>query len=246
VTGPGEPRGVAEILGSVRDVLLDFDGPICRIFAGFPAREVASHLREVLESEGAELPEHIHAEEDPLNVFRFAAILGPDVCKVVESALRDAEVTAVASAKPTPHVAEFIEACQDSGRRIAVVSNNSHIAVESYLADHGLRQQVDAVAARTEPDPALMKPGPHLVIRALAQVEGIPDSAVLIGDSETDIASAESAGVRSIGFANKPGKERRLSLAGADAIVTTLTELISAIKASRGQPSTQPTEQLRW
>jgi phosphoglycolate phosphatase len=48
---------------------------------------------------------------------------------------------------------------------------------------------------------------------------------VLVGDSTTDVAAAEAAGVRVLGFANKPGKDQRLRDAGADALVMSMSEL---------------------
>jgi beta-phosphoglucomutase-like phosphatase (HAD superfamily) len=49
---------------------------------------------------------------------------------------------------------------RESGRTIAVVSNNSARAVRAYLAQHGLDDCISAIAACTSPDPALLKPDP--------------------------------------------------------------------------------------
>jgi phosphoglycolate phosphatase-like HAD superfamily hydrolase len=48
---------------------------------------------------------------------------------------------------------------------------------------------------------------------------------VFLGDSTSDIEAAQAAGVRSIGYANKPGKNSRLIAAGAEAIIGALTGL---------------------
>ena len=45
------------IIGRTRDLLLDFDGPICNLFAGLPAPTVAAQLRELLDLNGKPLPE---------------------------------------------------------------------------------------------------------------------------------------------------------------------------------------------
>jgi len=225
----GEMLDIADLLSSTRDVLLDFDGPICSIFAEFPAPMVAAHLRDFMEAEGATLPAHVYDEDDPLDVFRFAATLGPDVCKQVEDVLRNAELHATRSARPTPHADEFMRTCRRTGRRLAVVSNNSQTAVETYLTERGLTDYIDTIAARIEPDPTLMKPNPHLVLRALNQLRARPTAAVLIGDSTTDVDSARAAGVPCVGYANKPGKRQRLTLAGADALVTTMAELVASL-----------------
>ena len=91
------------------------------------------------------------------------------------------------------------------------------------------------IAGRTEPDPRLLKPHPHLILRALDALGSDPATCALVGDSISDIQAAQKANTASIGFANKPGKAERLQSAGADAIVVTMTELYGALLAL--QPS---------
>lgn len=47
-----------------------------------------------------------------------------------------------------------------------MVSNNSAAAVRAYLDKHNLARYVVDVSCRTEPDPTLLKPHPHLLRRA--------------------------------------------------------------------------------
>ncbi len=122
-----------------------------------------------------------------------------------------------------------MQACRRSSRQVAVVSNNSRAAVDAYLGAYGLAEYVDVIAARTEPDPGLMKPSPHLIAQAVRELEAELGESTLVGDSVTDIQSACAAGVRSIGYANKPGKRERLTRAGADVIVTSMEELALAL-----------------
>ena len=129
----------------------------------------------------------------------------------------------------------MILACQQTGRRVAVISNNSQAAVETYLQALHLAEQVDVVVGRSEPDPRLLKPHPHLVLRALDALNGDPARSSFVGDSTSDVQSAKAASIQSIGYANKPGKIQRLHHAGADVIVTTMAELRDALLTN--QPS---------
>jgi HAD superfamily hydrolase (TIGR01509 family) len=226
---------LGSIIGRTRDLLLDFDGPICGIFAGLPAPTVAGRLRGLLGSDGKPLPEAVVAEDDPIEVLRYAARVGLDAGARVEAALRDAELAATESALPTPHAREVILACHRTRRRVAVISNNSQAAVARYLAAHRLVEHVDVIVGRTESDPRLLKPHPHLVLRALDALGGDPAGCALVGDSISDIEAARAADTASIGFANKPGKTERLQRAGADAIVESMAELHDALLAL--QPS---------
>jgi len=154
---------------------------------------------------------------------------------LVEATLRDAELAATETATPTPDAREVILACHQTSRRVAAISNNSQAAVETYLRAHHLAEHVDVIVGRTDPDPRLLKPHPHLVLRALDALGGDPATSAFVGDSTSDIQSAKAAGTLSIGFANKPGKDERLHRAGADVIVTSMAELHQALLAH--QPS---------
>jgi phosphoglycolate phosphatase-like HAD superfamily hydrolase len=45
--------------------------------------------------------------------------------------------------------------------------------------------------------------------------------------------SAKAASIRSIGYANKPGKREKLSAESADVVITTMEELASTLLAKR-------------
>jgi HAD superfamily hydrolase (TIGR01509 family) len=226
---------LVNIIGHTRYLLLDFDGPICSIFAGLPAPSVAARLRELLSMDGQPLPESVAGEDDPIEVLRFTAGVDKDTTIRVEARLRDAERTATKSAAPTPHARDVLVACRQTSRSVAVISNNSQAAVETYLQAHHLAEHVAVIVGRTEPDPRLLKPHPHLVLRALHALDGDPAASAFVGDSTSDILSAKAAGTHSIGYANKPGKFERLHRVGADAVVTSMAELHTALLAH--QPS---------
>jgi phosphoglycolate phosphatase-like HAD superfamily hydrolase len=113
----------------------------------------------------------------------------------------------------------------ESGRLLAVVSNNSAAAVDAYLDLYDLRRWVDYVSARTSSDVQLLKPSPHLLDQAITALGLTAADSTLLGDSLTDIEAAKAAGIQSIGFANKPGKRSRMVDMRADAITDSLAEL---------------------
>lgn len=212
-------------------LLLDFDGPVCGVFAGIPAPTVAERLRQVLTSRGV-APHDLAHDDDPLSIYRVSAAYGPDAAAAVSDELVRAECAAVTVAEPTDGAQETIRATRQSGRRVAIVSNNAADAINLYLRRHDLASAIDYVAARRTADPALMKPNPHYVREALDALAVAAQSCTLVGDSVTDMDAARGAGVRAIGYANKPGKAEGLLDAGADAIITSMTALPSAIRAT--------------
>jgi trehalose-6-phosphatase len=58
------------ILAQTRHLLLDFDGPICSIFAGLPAVIVADRLRKLL-APTVSMPDTIASTADPTEVFAY-------------------------------------------------------------------------------------------------------------------------------------------------------------------------------
>jgi HAD superfamily hydrolase (TIGR01549 family) len=223
-------EAVRAVMSEARCLLLDFDGPICDIFAGLPAPTVAASLRVVLEEAGAQLPPEARATDDPLEVFRLSASLSGDLNQLALRTLRDLEVQAAETARPTAGTAELMERAHDKGIPVAIVSNNSVAAVSAFLKREGLGGLVEYVSARTEADPSLLKPNPHLLVQALAYIGTEPSFAVLIGDSTTDVEASKRAGVVAVGYANRPGKIQRLGEAGANVIVASMELLADTLR----------------
>ena len=112
------------IVSRTRHLLLDFDGPICSIFAGLPAATIADRLCKIF-GDHAQLPDDVARTADPFEVFAYAATISEDLAARVEAEMTDQELVAVPTAAPTPYIHEVVTACQNSGRSVAVVSNNS-------------------------------------------------------------------------------------------------------------------------
>ncbi len=119
---------------------------------------------------------------------------------------------------------------------MAIVSNNSGPAVSAYLTKHSLADSVDHVFGRPYAEPQLMKPDPGIVLDAVQAVEDVPAACVLIGDSFTDIEAARAAGVKVIGYANRPTKVA--PFAAADAVITTMGDVVAALAGTAGTAET--------
>lgn len=226
MTDPTGSAQLAAVMAAARFVLLDFDGPVCDVFAGRPARDVADDLRQHLISQlDQQLTGDAATTHDPLMIVRAVAEIAPHLSSDIDAALRKAELDAVATATLTPGVTAFIEACTRTGRPLAIVSNNSAPAVAEYLHRHDLTGAVQYIAGRDPDDPRRMKPATFLLDQAVTELAADPTATVLVGDSTTDVEAARAAGVLVIGYVNKPKKTR--TLAGADALTTSIDELAS-------------------
>jgi hypothetical protein len=111
--------GLTRILTQAGPLLIDFDGPICSVFANYRPNVVASELRELVLEAGIQLPRGMMNQSDPLEILRWTAtVLNPTVARAVEDSLCSAELRAVASARPTPHAREVLSAASQNGHRI--------------------------------------------------------------------------------------------------------------------------------
>ncbi|MCZ7434859.1 HAD family phosphatase [Micromonospora sp. WMMC241] len=221
---------LGRLLGQVGAVLLDFDGPVCSIFAGYPAPKVAAELVDVLRRRGIDVPPDLAGEPDPLEVLRRTGAAGDQgVTQAVEDALCAAERRAAASAETTRYGREVIVAARQAGLSVAVVSNNSAGAVSAYLSAHRLAGYVSPVIGRAYAEPARMKPNPDPILQAVRALGESSDRCVLVGDSLSDIEGAQAAGVRAIGYANRPAKAEALRAAGADALITSMGTIAKAL-----------------
>ncbi|MGH3341840.1 MAG: HAD family hydrolase [Carbonactinosporaceae bacterium] len=221
---------LAALLDQAKAILLDFDGPVCNIFAGHPAPLVADQLRQVLTNAGVDLPTSVAAETDPLEVLRWTATLDRDqLTRVIEDSLRADELTAAETAVPTPYAREVIVAATQEGRKVSIASNNSEPAIAAYLTNHRLNRHITRITGRTPYQPDQMKPNPASVRTAVEALSVAPHSCLLIGDSPTDITAGHALGMPVIGYANKPSKTQRLQQAGADAIATSMSDIALAL-----------------
>ncbi|MEW1911537.1 HAD-IA family hydrolase [Kitasatospora sp. NPDC085895] len=213
----------------MKHVLLDFDGPVCSVFAGLPAPEVARRLRLGLLADGEQTPAGGETETDPLALLRLIADARPDLAAAADSALTSLETEAVLIGRPNPGCESVLRACASSGRSVSVVSNNSGAAIAAYLTDQELNSYVAGVFGRAPGDPSSMKPNPRLLLEAMDAAGSKPEECIFIGDAARDVEAGDAAGVATIGYANKPGKDSKLAAAGAVVIVDSMQLIADAM-----------------
>lgn len=231
-------ESLPEVIRRARVVLWDFDGPICRLFAGHSAERVAGELVDWLEGRG--LHGLLSAAEreslDPHVVLRAVDRRHPDSDLVaeLEERLTQEELRAATSAMPTAWADPLIRTWTAVGSRLAITTNNSPRVVRAYLDDRGLTACfAPHIYGRTQ-DLRRLKPDPHCLNRALSAMGAAPTAALMIGDAPSDLAAARQAGVPFLGYARNERKAKPLLDAGAAHVVTSLEPLLRALRAVRG------------
>ncbi|MGW2932540.1 HAD family hydrolase [Streptomyces sp. NPDC001156] len=224
-----------ELITSARFVLFDFDGPICRLFAGYSASEIARELVERLEAQGLLrlLTEEEKEDPDPQAVLHAVdqRHRGSDLVADLEEMLTQRELRAVPSAQPTPYADPLIRTWTALGARLAVTTNNSARTVSAYLTHRGLAECFTPhIYGRTH-ELHQQKPDPYHLNRALQAMGAAPGATLMIGDTPSDFQAAEQAGVPFLGYARNEDKEKLLSDAGAEVIVRSLESVLRVLRA---------------
>jgi phosphoglycolate phosphatase len=99
--------------------------------------------------------------------------------------------------RPFEGVPALLETLARAGVLLAVCTNKFEVLSRSLLRQLGLHHRFAAIAGRDTFD--VFKPAPGHLTQTIAMAGGRPDRAVMVGDSEVDIATAAAAGIPSIG-----------------------------------------------
>jgi len=230
-----EPNALRDLITRARVVLWDFDGPICRLFARHSAERVARELVEWLEGNGLHglLTEKERESLDPHVVLRAVDRRHPgsDLVAELEERLTKEELLAAASAMPTAWADPLIRTWAARGVRLAITTNNSPRVSRTYLEGRGLLACfAPHIYGRTQ-ELHHLKPHPHCINRALNALGAAPASALMIGDSPSDLHAARSAGVSFLGYARNERKDKLLREAGAEAVAGSLEAVLEVVRA---------------
>ncbi len=160
----------------------------------------------------------------PLDLARTTSFIGNGVGKLIERALAatgggapaearalfDARYAATPAALTTlyPGVPEALGALRAQGLRLGLCTNKPQGPADKVLAETGLAPFFEAaVGAR---DGVALKPDPEPLRLCLSALGAEAGTALYVGDSETDAATAQAAGVRfalfTLGYRKAPAE----------------------------------------
>lgn len=229
-----ETPKLASLVASARYVLWDLDGPICQLFAGYPAHEIAGQLVGQIDAlgMGALLTEQERFSDDPHDALLgvHARHRGSDLDLALEEWLTRRELDAVPRAMPTPYADPLIRAWSSRGVKFAITTNNSAVAAAAYIKSRRLTDCFPYVYGRTR-NLELMKPNPHCLNEAIKAMGAAPEATLMIGDAPTDLQAARHAGVLFLGYARNEDKDRVLRDAGAEVVVDSLAQVLDVLRS---------------
>lgn len=136
-----------------------------------------------------------------------------EIAESYKQAFRAARASGELSEPLFGGIAETIAALRQAGWTLGVATGKSDRGLDHCLAMHGLSAHF-ATLQTADRHPS--KPHPAMLLAALEDVLAEPADAVMIGDTDFDMAMARAAGVRAIGVAWGYHDVHELQAAGAE------------------------------
>lgn len=129
--------------------------------------------------------------------------------------------------RPYPGMVELLNALNSRGVKLAVASNKFQAGAEKLIAE--FFPEVDFVAVLGNKEGLPLKPSAEVVNLILAKAGVAKGDCLYVGDSATDVKTAQNAGVQCAGVTWGFRPESDLVQAGAEHIVKSATELAALI-----------------
>jgi len=122
-----------------------------------------------------------------------------------------------------PGTVDLLKYCKENGYKITIASSKKSDVIRLGLKVGKIEEyfnEIVGIESILEP-----KPNKETVIKGVQIIGGSKDNAIYVGDSTTDIQSAQNAGVFSIGYCSNMRKEQALKDVKPNRIVYDLTEI---------------------
>jgi phosphoglycolate phosphatase len=129
-----------------------------------------------------------------------------DVDRMLAEFLVHYEANIAAESRPFPGAVAALESLRAQGATLAVCTNKREYLSRKLLSELDLARYFSGLAGRDTF--SVSKPDPFHLTQVIALAGGNPSRAIMVGDSEVDIATAEAAAIPmvlvSFGYANSP------------------------------------------
>ncbi len=130
-----------------------------------------------------------------------------------------------------PGAQDTLEALKSAGHYIAVATGKSRRGLNRVLGNLGLEEYFHATRCADETS---SKPDPLMLSELLEELDVPVTEAVMIGDTEFDLAMAATLGMRRIGVSYGAHSPQRLANQHPEAIVDNLEELLELLPQRPG------------
>ena len=219
---------------TIKAVIFDLDGTLVKFNLDY--KMLRAETKQILIKEG--LPASIFSlDESIFEMIKKAQVFmknngkeEKEMSKIKGAVLKLAERYEVEAARNTellPGVSETLKVLKKMNLKLGLFTINCDTATNYTLQQLGLRQFFDAVVTRNCVE--MVKPAPDHLLSALETLDVSPEEAIVVGDSVSDVKSAQEVKAVSIGVPADVSTPEELARAGATCLITSLTDLPTLI-----------------
>lgn len=200
-----------------KSVIFDFDGTICKTGEG-----IVKSAKYALEAFGYDVPEDDSELEffiGPPLLVTFQERFGADPQTALELVKKYRERytnQGVYESELYEDIRGLLEALKNDGIKIGIASSKPQKYIETLLEKFGVIKYFDAICGVSFTADCETKAS--IITRCLAELNTPPDSAIMVGDKNYDIAGAKANNLLSVGVLWGYGNKFEFIEAGADFI----------------------------
>ncbi len=220
----------------LKAMVFDLDGTL--IDSKIDYERMAGMIREVLSTAGV-ADEHLSDRRKIYQIIRggdrVLAEMGVDperrpvITADMVKIMNRVELEGAHLSKPMRNAGETLLALRQRGLAIGVATRGCReYAIESMRLT-GLNGYVDKCLARD--DTPYPKPDPRHLLDVIIHLKSDPSEVIFVGDTSTDLETAEAARVKFIGYKRDEEWGKRLAEAGCNRMVDDLIDLVEVAES---------------
>jgi phosphoglycolate phosphatase len=150
-----------------------------------------------------------------------------DILGRIDEALNEVEVSSVGLVVLKPGATELLEHLRERGIKVGIATRSCGEYARMSMVISRLAEYFDVVLARDEVE--FPKPDPRHLLQVVEELDASPESAVFVGDTETDQRTARAAGIPFIGVPSNESWRKRMEGKESSVLVSTLSEIMEMI-----------------
>ncbi|TET71137.1 HAD family hydrolase [Candidatus Bathyarchaeota archaeon] len=221
-------------MAHVKAIVFDLDGTL--IASNHDYDEMARRVKLILEEAGVptnalsqqgRIWEIIQGGVRSLQELGLPSTRIKDILDSIDEALNEVEVSSVGSVELKPGATELLKHLRERGIKIGIATRSCGEYARRSMEASRLVEYFDAVLARDEVE--FPKPDPRHLLQIVEELEASPQSAIFVGDTETDQRTARAAGIPFIGVPSSENWRKRMEGKEGSVLVSSLSEIMEMV-----------------
>lgn len=208
-------------------IIFDFDGTI-----GDSQALIVKTLQDTMRKRGLEVKSDVECaatiglrlDEAFVQLFEMSAEEGMACAETYRVIFEENKQHLIV--QPFPHVLETIHTLHRQGYQLAIASSRGSDSLFGYVKQMGIEDCISSIIAGDLVEH--VKPAPDMVFKALEEMNGTIEEALVVGDMTYDVDMAHNAGAKACAVTY--GNATREELKNAEYIIDDFAELLDILQ----------------